>query len=80
LAPGVNSAPGGREGGSEREREREREREGRETLALRSARKQKGKKYERTLHSQETEKPTKRREESSVRFWISFFSFFGERR
>jgi hypothetical protein len=43
LAPGENSAPGGREG--------ERERERGETLALRSARKQKGKNNERTLHS-----------------------------
>jgi hypothetical protein len=71
LAPGENSAPGGREGGKERERERERERG--ERLLHFAAR---GNKKERTTiahctlslqKEEETEKPTKRREEKRVR-------------
>ncbi len=51
-------------------RERERERERGETLALRSARKQKGKKYERTLHSRcrkKKKRKNRRRGEKRVR-------------
>jgi len=87
VAPWLRVKTAHPEEGREGRRERERERERGETLALRSARKQKGKNNDRTLHSLAAERrrngktdEEERREESSRQFKISFFSFFRERR